>query len=307
MGGSGGGFFGGGKPEVAKRQLERASEQSTDALYSVTCEELLGRLLVRFNDRDVKGIRARLAEIKSLLSDELDAQIDLEFGGSVAKHTYVDGLSDVDALLFIENCSLAAKSPEKARGVLAQKLRKHSGDSVSEGSLAVSVSFPEAEVQLVPAISCKGSVRISNEKGTDWAPIQPRVFSEQLSRANARAASKLVPVIKLAKAAIAGLPAQQQVSGYHVEATAMEVFKNYDGPARLREMVKHFFREASERVLRPMADPTRQSRYIDEYLGAAGSLERRIVADAFGRVTRRIANADRNASLEEWNRLFGEE
>lgn len=306
MGGSGGGFFGGGKPEVAMRQLEKASARSEDALYSATCEAFLGQLLARFNDRDVEGIRARLAEIKSLLSEELDAQIDLEFGGSVAKHTYVDGLSDVDALVFVENCPLAAKPPEKARAMLAKKLREHFGDVVSEGALAVTIAFPEAEVQLVPAISCRGSVRISNESGTDWAPIHPRVFSEQLSRANARAANKLVPVIKLAKAVIAGLPSQQQLSGYHVEAAAIDVFRTYAGPARLREMVRHFFSEASDKVLRPMADPTRQSRHIDDYLGAPRSLERRIVADAFGRVARRMANADRNVNLDEWKRLFGE-
>ncbi len=42
--------------------------------------------------------RERLEVLKSKLSKELDGTFDQFFGGSIAKHTYVDGLSDIDSL-----------------------------------------------------------------------------------------------------------------------------------------------------------------------------------------------------------------
>jgi len=43
---------------------------------------------------------------------------------------------------------------------------------------------------------------------------------------------------------------------------------------------------------------------VDDYLGGAGSLERRLVGDALDRVARRIRNADSAQSVEQITALF---
>ena len=45
------------------------------------------------NDRDAGAVRIRLEEIKAILGDTIESSVDTMFGGSVAKHTYVDGIS----------------------------------------------------------------------------------------------------------------------------------------------------------------------------------------------------------------------
>lgn len=57
--------------------------------------------------------------------------------------------------------------------------------------------------------------------------------------------------------------------------------------------------------MKPIRDASGQSVHVDEYLGAANSLPRRIVADTLARIGRRIRNADGAKSVERWRELFG--
>lgn len=111
--------------------------------------------------------------------------------------------------------------------------------------------------------------------------------------------------MKLAKAIVSQLPEQQRLSGYHAEALAINVFRGYDGPRTPKAMLRYFFDKAQDHVKSPIKDSTGQSVRVDEYLGPENSLERRIVADALGRVARRLANADGAQSLEMWRQIVG--
>ena len=76
-------------------------------------------------------------------------------GGSVAKYTYVDGLSDIDSLIILDNCELTDKPPDEVKEYFAQKLKERFPKTeVEVGNLAVTVHFNDAEIQLLPALSC---------------------------------------------------------------------------------------------------------------------------------------------------------
>jgi hypothetical protein len=107
----------------------------------------------------------------------------------------------------------------------------------------------------------------------------------------------LVPAIKLAKSIIAEFPQQKQMIGYHLEALAVDAAKSYGGPATPKAVLMHLFSHAADRVLRPIADVTEQSRTVDGYLGPAQSMRRKVVADALATVARRLGGAD---SLDKW-------
>ena len=157
-------------------------------------------------------------------------------------------------------------------------------------------------VQTLPACREGDSVVIPNAHGDGWQAIQPEEFASRLTQTNQQNNGRIVPLIKLAKTIIREFPQARQLTGYHVEALAVEVFQNYNGPRTLRDMVTHLFRGAAERVTRPIVDSTGQSMHVDDSLGAAGSLQRSMAADSLARVARRMRSA---TSLEQWRSILG--
>lgn len=301
MGGSGGYFDG----ATARRDAKAVQSEAASEAYETSCNAFLRELLVEYNDRNVDAVRIHLDEIEKALGKEVEGSVDLVFGGSVAKRTYVEGLSDVDALVVLDNCELADATPGEAKFYLVNRLQdRFPNTDIVEGQLAVTVKFADIDVQLLPAITCNSTTHIANEAGTGWAPIRPKQFAEALSRVNAEKGGKVVPVVKLAKAIVANLPEPQRVSGYHAESLAVAIFRDYQGPYTLKAMVKHYFGEAARRVLEPIRDSTGQSVHVDDALGPSNSLERRSISSAFARVERRMGNADAAGTLEGWEGLF---
>ena len=164
----------------------------------------------------------------------MQGSFDHLYGGSVAKHTYVAGLSDIDSLFLIDGSEMAGKSPDvvltKMEGVLARALRGKA--AVARGEMAVTVTYDDGTViQLLPAMKTKeGKLRVPSSRGTNrWSRIDPVAFQTALTGRNGECGGKLVPTIKLAKAIMGGLPEGRRLSGYHMEALAMAAFRGYSG------------------------------------------------------------------------------
>jgi hypothetical protein len=306
MGGGGSHYFSS-DLDTLKEKLRASEGQTQNVKHETQVTGLLSAMLTEFNNRDHNAISAHLDEIKDALETDLEGTVDLLFGGSVAKHTYVDGLSDIDSLVILDSCELSDQSPQEAKEYFAQKLKERFPRAeIHEGNLAVTIRFNDSEIQLLPAVSCDDHVKIANRTGTDWSKIRPRRFTDALTRVNQEQGRKVIPVIKLAKAIIDTLPEKQKISGYHAESLAIEAFKAYQGSRELKPMLKSYFEQASSLVRQPIRDKTGQSVHVDDYLGPTNSLERRIVSDAFSRISRRMRNADNAASIDEWGKLFNE-
>lgn len=307
MGGSGGGYFRGGRdPSELARTLRATEVQARDEDYETGVNEQLGEFLKDFNARDVAGTREILDSVKRELADEIGGTVDLVYGGSVSRHTYLEGLSDTDALVLLDPDDVGKGSPERLKNRFAERLREAFGnDSVKVGDLAVTVTVGDKEVQLLPAMRDGDGYRIAAPDGRSWSKIHPRAFAEKLTQTNRSQDGKLIPTIKVTKAIIATLPKQQQLTGYHVESLAIEAFKSYEGPRTYKAMVSHFFDRAAELVKAPIADRSGQSVHVDEYLGAANSQQRRAVSQALQRVQRKIQNADASKSVDAWGDMVG--
>ena len=307
MGGSGGGYFRGSTdPGDLARRLRDIEVQTRDEGYETGVNQQLGEFLKDFNARDAAGTREILDDIKKALGNEIGGTVDLVFGGSISRHTYLDGLSDTDALVIIAPDDVGRKSPARLKDRFAQRVRELYGkENVKVGDLAVTVTVRGKEVQLLPAMRDGDGFRIAAPDGRSWSRINPRAFSEKLTQANKVQDGKLIPMIKITKAIIATLPEQQRLTGYHVESLAIEAFKNYEGQRTYKALVAHFFDRASVLVKAPIMDRSGQSVYVDEYLGVANSPERRVVSQALQRVQRKIQNADGSRSLDIWAELMG--
>jgi len=292
------------KPGELARRTREAEDQTRDDSYETDVGGFLSSQLAEYNDRDVAGIQAVFDKVKADLEKEIEGTVDTLFGGSTSKHTYVDGLSDVDALVLLNRSELADKQPGDVRKFLADCLRDRYGKSaVYEGTLAVTLNLQDKSIQLLPALRHGLGFKLASSDGKRWTQINPQNFANALTKANKATDGKLVPCIKLAKAIIAALPKKRQLTGYHTESLAIKVFKGYEGPKTPKAMLRYFFENAPEHVKQPIKDSTGQSVHVDDYLGSGNSLKRRIVADALGRIGRKIRNADGAQSLDRWKDL----
>ncbi|MBZ5505704.1 MAG: nucleotidyltransferase [Acidobacteriia bacterium] len=309
MGGGGGSSYTGWQPERLKDILREKSEQSAVEFEGELAGYLAG-LLAEFNSRDTDLINERLETAKAALEDRLEGSFDQLFGGSVAKHTYVDGLSDIDSLLIINGSDLAEGSPRQALRKIEKILSEKLGNDVTatHGRMAVTLEYADGmQIQLLPAIHSETGLRIPSSRRDAWSKVNPDVFRSDLTQTNAQCGGKLVPTIKLAKAIIANLPESQQLSGYHVENLGIGIFRGYEGKKTTAAMLPVFFERAKELVLTPIRDKTGQSVHVDGYLGEADSPARQNASHLLGGIAKRMRSASTAASKEQWAAIFDEE
>jgi hypothetical protein len=279
------------------------SQSFSDAMSS----EFSGRLK-EYNDRNVDQVNKHLETIKSAISADIKGSVELRFGGSVAKHTAVNGLSDNDMLVLLNDSSLAKKNPREVQEYFKSRLKnKIPNAEVSVGKLAVTVKFKKTgeEIQLLPAVKTATGIRIADPTVNKWSSVvKPQKFAKELTTVNQQNDGKVVPVIKLVKPIIDALPKSQHLKGYHVEALATEIFKTYTGPKTEEKMVDHFFKQASRRILYPIKDGTGQSEYIDDRFGKRNSPRRVAISKAFSEIDYRMEEASERKSINKWRDIL---
>jgi hypothetical protein len=310
MGGSGSrGFFRARKPDEVKQDLRKEEEQRTlNQAFEAKVADRLGKLLATANQRDAKAVRNALDEIKNSLGSDIEGTLDPIFGGSVRKRTYVEGISDVDALVILRDPKLQSLTPQQVLEYFEKKSRDDlRGWEISRGRLSVALRKEGLELQILPAVREAGKTHIPSARGDRWSAINPEEFFRKLTNTNDKFGGKVVPVIKLVKIINSQQPEPLQLSGYHVESLAIESFKSYSGLLNPKAMLEHFFESSRSLVLTPIKDKTGQSVHVDDYLGAANSSSRKEVAATLDRTYRRMKNADVAGSEEQWLEPFGEE
>ena len=308
MGGSGRGFFHHTTPEELREKIRAEEEKTASQEFENTVSEALGELLTEANRRDTAAVETALNNIKTALRADIDGDLEPILGGSARKHTYVDGISDIDALMILKDEKLGEKSPAEVLKYFENRIRRELSDwEVSpHGPIAVTLRKGAMEIQILPGIRRGGALAIPSGSGNEWSKINPEKFYARLTRANKDLGGKLIPVIKLAKVINDSLPDTSRLTGYHIESLAIQAFKKYGGAVNSKAMLKHFFDSTRNIVLAPIRDSTGQSVHVDEYMGPANSAGRKVAAAALDRVYRQMRNADAILSVEAWVRLFGD-
>ena len=285
----------------AIKQVHEAEQQRLDS----DVNEYLGKLLSKLNMRNAENIQGYLNNIRTALGDNLEIEQFL-FGGSVAKHTYVDGLSDIDALAIMKQEGLDEKSPKdiliKLFRLLKDNLKYENIRSIRKGDLAVTVKYKDGnELQLLPAIQQGTKLAVSEEARNRWNITNPKSFQRELTISNKRLNHSLVPVIKIVKSINSTLPVSKQLKSYHIESLSLEVFKGYQGAKTPKALLTHFYSESSARIKSPIVDKTGQSRIVDEYLGKTNSTQRKDIANTLAGIARRLNAA---TSVDQWKNII---
>lgn len=273
---SGGGGFGGYRSIGASPQLSSNTSEVQTSQHEIEMNEFLENMLRDYNNRDVDAIRTHLNEIEKVLAREIDGLDQILFGGSISKNTFIEGTSDVDALVILDKAKYKDTTPKELQNAFAEMLQQRfPRTEIKCGSLAVTLKFSDYEIQLLPAFKNNGKLQIASNDGTCWSTsINSTKFTEKLTATNKMHNNKVVPVIKLAKGLLSNLPAKNQLSGYHVEALAVDAFSTYNGRHTLYDMTMHFLNYSTKRILSPMSDVTGQSGIIDDNLGITHSITR---------------------------------
>ena len=172
---SGGGYF---RDKSDTRSfLKRVKDSQAQARkkeYETEIEGMISSLLSIYNSRDVDSVNAHLETIKKALGKDIDGTLDLLHGGSVAKHTYVDGLSDIDALVVLDKSELKDMKPEDVKEYFLQRLQERlPNTSIDIGTLAITIRFKDIEIQLLPAVRYKEGFKIADNTGRNWSFIKP--------------------------------------------------------------------------------------------------------------------------------------
>lgn len=306
MGGSGGrtgSYFSANDAETLREEATRRLEQSR---IDAEVNKLLQEELAELNDRDIEKTSSYLEQIERALEDRIESFDRLLFGGSIAKHTYADGLSDIDSLVVLKGEAVAGETPadvrERFRQLLMQQLPRGEIRDIRAGRMAVTVEYRDGtKIQLLPAVQSGREISISSADGSSWNQIRPREFTRDLTDCNNRLGGAVVPAIKLAKAIVAIRLGDVRPSGYHLEALAVAAFRDYSGPRTPKAMLTQLFERASRDVLRPIPDVTRQSPYVDQDLGSANSPARHNLSRGLQRIGDTMS---KSRTIADWHALF---
>ena len=278
----------------------------SDDNFNRWCEELLAT----YTRSDQQAVARYLESLRNSLRQAGNHAVQTIFGGSVRRGTDMAGLSDVDALLIVDESSLRNRPPAEViayvRDVIQGQIFFSAFGTVTTGDLAVTISYSDGtEIQLLPAIrTASGGVRIAEPGSTGWSNVvRPEIFAEELSAVNQANHGRVTPAIKLAKA-IADYHItrkDRKISGYHMESLAIDAFTDYRGSLDPRSMLDCLLTHSMTAVMKPIFDSTGQSRHVDEYLGPAQSKRREGARTHFGqmrgKVRKCVTRAQFNALL----------
>ena len=100
---SGGGGFSGYRSIGTSSQLSSSTSGVQASQHEIEMNEFLEDLLKAYNKRDVEAIQTHLNEIEKILGREIEDLDRILFGGSISKNTFIEGTSDVDALVILDS------------------------------------------------------------------------------------------------------------------------------------------------------------------------------------------------------------
>lgn len=150
---SGGGGFGGYRSIGTSSQLSSSTSGAQASQHEIEMNEFLEDLLKDYNKRDVAAIRTHLNEIEKVLGREIEGLDRILFGGSISKNTFIEGASDVDALVILDRAKYKDATPKELQNAFAKMLQQRfPRTEIKCGSLAVTIKYKDYEIQLLHAL-----------------------------------------------------------------------------------------------------------------------------------------------------------
>jgi len=304
MGGSGGYSFErtsrqAWQPPNLESSLEQTRQQAAEAEVAAAFAEALSEI----NQTDTEALNRHKNEILKALESAFEEAYDLRGGGSYTRHTYVDGLSDIDILFVLGPYSSSKipnkKDPQAVLGDMKERLRQRFPNTkITSGRMAVTIQFSDGlELQVLPAFRYHSGYRIPGPQGSGWTITRPQVFAKLLQERNAEVGGKLLRCIKLAKRICDNRGVE--VKSYHLENMAVKAFEHYSGSRSDEDMLRHLFNRGKVLAASRMRDITGQQAYVDRL---TSQTQRTMLSQQLAAIEREVAKA--NGDGNAWRTLL---
>ena len=237
-------------------------------------------------------------EAEDAINEGIEGSVNIVYAGSVAKGTYVEGISDVDNHVCINDTSLERMKPSEVKAYICQQLAKLPNvKSATETSKTVTVTYKDGtEMQFVPVIKTKNGYRVAD--GNRWSNVvYENRFKRDFQRTNKKCGGRLTALVRFLKKENADNPKSQRMSGHHIEVMANRIFKS--APASkthdVGTMSVYYHQHASRHIRHRMRDVTGQYTYVDKRsLGGPDSESRRALSRRFASRARRMNRSGGN-------------
>lgn len=230
--------------------------------------------------------------------------------GSYAKDTMISPLAQADIDIFVVLASeyYNRHTPSSLLAEVRRVLRGRYPQTpeISPDGQAVTISFTDFNVDVVPAFHRQGGGFLIPNSPSGWIATDPKVHLDHLTRENRRHGGLLVPLIKMMKGwsrARGGI-----LRGFYLELMTMKVLSAVtltEFPSGLR----YVFDKGREAVKYTVLDP---AGFGDEVAGLKGISVNQAVAHL--QATHDIAvSAEQmgqygfpRSAIDEWRKLFGD-
>ena len=254
-------------------------------------------------------VSGRQKAVRSAVAGKLDV-LDSFLTGSYRRSTLIAPLSaaDVDIVVVLDS----RYHPSGARNVLERTknalLSTYSTPKVSRNGQAVTVTFQDFTIDVVPAFHRQGGGYLICNSGTNtFISTDPKRHVELAAARNQAHTGGLVPVVKMLKSW--NRNNSTSFRSFHLEVLAWQVFKNVKLTS-YPSAVRYFFDKSRATIGRPLEDPAGYGGNIAGYLTVGNQ---RLLVSHLDTALARALNAERYAAASntrlafaEWRKVFGD-
>jgi hypothetical protein len=255
-------------------------------------------------------VSTRQQNVRAAVACELDV-VDSFLTGSYRRSTLITPLKEADVDVFVV---LQSKYFERgARNVLDSTkrvlLQKYTTPQISRNGQAVTITFSDFKLDVVPSFNRKGGRFLIPNSGDDsWISTDPKAHVALSSEQNMKHEGSLVPLIKMIKGW--NRMVDRHFRFFHLEVLAWSIFEGVtisSYPAGVR----YFFDKAQAKIPVKVVDPAGYGGDVGAYIYTANQ-----ISDAVSRLETARSRALKAEQLAaagkipeayaEWRKVFGD-
>lgn len=256
------------------------------------------------------AVSNRQKNIRDLIAKELIV-LDTFLTGSYARSTMIAPLKDADIDIFIvlEPKYYNSQHPElildKIRTIL---LKTYSNSKISRNGQAVTITFSDFIVDVVPAFNRKGGgYLIPNSYDRNWISTNPKIHAEKMTEANKWNKSKLIPLVKMIKCW--NRYNNYPFNSFYLELLTLDILNKItitDYPSGMR----YFFNKAQEKIKFKMVDPAGLGNNQVAGLNNIKTVDDavKLMKNSYNtalNAEKLAKNVYANFAIDEWQKIFG--
>jgi hypothetical protein len=199
------------------------------------------------------------------------ANCEFSISGSLWKHTFAFGVSDIDVLCAFNSREL---SPNHVVSRLASAFSSTRTPIIAHQTHVTLPSPFGVTIDIVPVVVDSGEIALIHSSGGRWVRARPELFATVLQQANLSSQNTLKPSIRVLKSLLSRCSSAPLLKGHHIEAICVHAASEFAGTFKITTLLEFILSQLPRLANLHFVDTSGQLQFIDDYLGASDSDER---------------------------------